>query len=840
MGSEQVFLYFLEDFSDRDIVSSASKDIDGLFVKEGVVSLDDFLALGANARPSIILSSPTTIRNSQESIILQVLVDSGHQFIIITDVMEPLPDFITQNPESFASVQRPLEDRKLRPMIHRAKSRIDWRSTINGTGFRCMEDKDLSEAFLNIYEQVSDPVLLIGLKDSKILKHNEAARQNLGMGISMEGEDLLMFSHQPDRTQSALQNRTPYTADRILRRRDGRLVMSSVHCTFYKSRTQDLALVVIKDLTPDSNLRSELRRRQRLFQEVLDSIATPILQISFDPSRILFVNKATVEKLGFSRQKLMDSDPGQLFSGNAEMMRLLLQRGSFLHEISMLDGHGQRRFMEVKAQFIEEGQDSRFIVNLHDVTERQELLEAQEYNLKRLQEAQRLAKVGSWSYEQGWAMPLFSPEACALHGFDVDSLSQEGFADMVEWEDREEIRPWLEDMLSGSKPHPLRYTIRDKDGLPRYFVMHAELVHDDNGTVIGLTGTSQDISEIELLQQKNTLYLQTFDLMDLEMVFFSEDGHIVECNDAFALKRGMPKVSLKGRHVSILNPRYTTESWPRFWDRVNRQGFERREEIHKRDDGSDYDVLVSVSLMDYLGQKMVLAIITDITELKTYQKQLQRSLKEKTALLQEVHHRVGNNLQTISSFVSLKSIHSPSEEVQTYLEDINDRIMGIAAIHNSMYEQQRFLDLELLQHLQTVWNNSFQIIHGGHDIDISGDAVFIDINRALPLSLVVSELFSNSLHHAFDGQKGSMELRLRDLDGSLSIHYRDDGKGYNEEDLRGGLGKVGLTLMKNLVERQLKGSIRFYNQGGANAEIVLPKGFFNRSIRDPLSENNNQ
>ncbi|MFA7342306.1 MAG: PAS domain S-box protein, partial [Candidatus Methanomethylophilaceae archaeon] len=591
----------------------------------------------------------------------------------------------------------------------------------------------------------------------------------------------------------------------------------------------------------DSNLRSELRRRQRLFQEVLDSIATPILQISYEPSRILFVNKATVDKLGFSRQVLMGSDPGLLFSSNEEMMQMLDQRGSFLADISMMDAHGMRRYMEVKAQFIEDEGDSRFIVNLHDVTERQELMEAQEYSLQQLQEAQRMAKVGSWRYDVGSEMPLFSPEALALHGLDGSSpLSAEEYVDLVPWEERQEIKSWLQDMLSGSKPYPLRYTIRGWDGVPRYFVMHAEQIRDAEGIVVGLTGTSQDISEIELLQQKNTLYLQTFDMMNVEMVYFSEEGRIVECNRSFARKRGYPKDSLKGRFVSILNPRYTEESWPRFWQRITRQGSERREDIHRRDDGSDYDVLVSLNLMDYLGQKMVLAMITDITELKTYQKQLQRSLKEKTALLQEVHHRVGNNLQTISSFVSLKSMHSPSEEVQLYLEDVNDRIMSIAAIHNSMYEQERFLDLELLQHLRTVWNNSFQIIHGGHDIDISGDPVFIDINRALPLSLVVSELLSNSLHHAFKGRKGRMELRLEDQDGSLLIHYNDDGGGYSDENLKGGQGKVGLNLMRNLVERQLKGSIRFYNQNGANAEIVLPKGFFNRSIRDPLSDGDGQ
>ena len=85
-----------------------------------------------------------------------------------------------------------------------------------------------------------------------------------------------------------------------------------------------------------------------------------------------------------------------------------------------------------------------------------------------------------------------------------------------------------------------------------------------------------------------------------------------------------------------------------------------------------------------------------------------------------------------------------------------------------------------------------------------------------------------------------MELRLEDQDGSLLIHYSDDGEGYSDENLKDGQGKVGLNLMRNLVERQLKGSIRFYNQNGANAEIVLPKGFFNRSIRDPLSDGDGQ
>ena len=259
-----------------------------------------------------------------------------------------------------------------------------------------------------------------------------------------------------------------------------------------------------------------------------------------------------------------------------------------------------------------------------------------------------------------------------------------------------------------------------------------------------------------------------------------------------------------------------------------------REARHRRKDGTEYDALISISLVDYMGKKMGLALINDISNIKNYQKELQNNLQEKTAILQEVHHRMGNNLQTIASFISLKSMNSEDPQTQLQLGEVKDRIMGIAAIHNSMYAQGRFLDLDLLKHLQTVWKKPRIEAEFGPDIQIDGDLIMIDINRALPLSLVVSELFSNTFRHAFDIPGGSISLHIHNREDEIRLHYHDSGRGYPDSNEIWGKETVGLTLVRNLVERQLKGTIRFYNDCGAHAEIILPKEFFNRSISDPL------
>jgi len=833
MGFKSVSIYLLDLFSERELFIVSAEGIEGLSVSDSNISSADLLFQGFD-EPSIFVSTYDGLAKIFETTSLSSLTAKGHHFIIITERNNDINLEILETPESFNFIQPPLDKWKLRPLLISALKKISG-TDVKNPHFRDIDHQTMASMFIGIYDHITDPILWVDGDTLMIINHNEAARHVFGLGQSMQGDSLLQYSHQPEKTSSALKRRVTYSADRILKNRLGGLIKASVHTAYYDAPIYRGALIIIKDLTPDINLKSEIEKRDKIFQNVLDNIATPILQISADDYRILSVNDITSEKLGYSKEQMLNSTIESFCIGGGDIHRILERKKSFFTEWKVIDAWNEIRLMEIRAQFILDDEHSRFVINLQDITERQALLENQEFNLRRLREAHRMAKVGSWIFNKGDSFPYFSPELLELHDINPEiPMDREEYLDMIQWDSRAEIENWMREMLSGAKSYPIRYSIRTNSGKIRFFLLHCEQILNNDGEIIGLTGTSQDISEVEFLEQKNSLYTQTFDSMDTEMILLSEGGLVIEYNQAAAKKLGYPKEYLKGKFVSVLNSRYTQESWSRFWERVSNKGGELREARHRRRDGTEYDALISISLLDYMGEKMVLALINDISEIKTYQKQLQKNLEEKTALLQEVHHRMGNNLQTIASFISLKSMSSEDSQIRLQLEEVNDRIMGIAAIHNSMYAQERFLDLDLLEHLQTVWKKTRVQAEFGPDTIIHGDHIMIDINRALPLSLVVNELFSNSFRHAFNVPGGVIELHLQNQEDVIRIHYHDTGVGYPESNDMENKDTVGLTLIRNLVERQLKGSIRFYNDGGANAEIILPKEFFNRSISDPL------
>ncbi len=832
---EGISVYFLGDIPDIGEAVATLQEIPRLRVHETPVSWDFLLRPGANVPPSIIILAPSDFPRGGSKEFLDAM-DAGHRFLLISNGLGILPDLLKPNRGSLFCLERPFNHENVDPPVSRAIELIDWHSRREASGLRILGDQGLSAALLDIYDDLSDPVLLVDADSLSILCHNHAARQLLGMGTGMRGENLLQYSHNPEQIKAAIRRRSPHITNQGLRRREGSLVVASSHISYYRGEGRDVAMLVVSDLSPEVDLQAELRRRQQLFCEELDSIATPILVIGFDHSRVHYVNKATAHKFGYSQREMIDREFDALFRDAGELHRLFRRRASFFTESQFKSSAGKALHMEVHAHYMDE-ESPRFIVTLHDATERQQMVEEQKLNLERLREAQRMARIGDWSYDLKNRLPRFPPETLRLHGLDgVKPMSSEEYAEMIPWEDRQEIDAWIDSIMGGSKPYPIRYNVQDIDGTPRYFVMNAEPMRDELGQIVGLTGTSQDISEIEHLEQKNTLYLQTFDMMDLEVLFLSEKGEVVECNQSFARARGRPKDALKGHFVSILNPRYTRDSWVNFWNRITQRGRETREEVHLRGEGEEYDVLISINLLDYLEQKLVLCIITDITEFKANQKRLQASLKEKTALLQEIHHRMGNNLQTISSLVSFRSLAAPSEEVSRFLEEVDDHIMGIASIHNSMYQQERYLDIDLIQHLEKLWVDSGKVANAGHGFEIIGEPAFMDINRVLPLTLAVSELIHNSLRHAFSKKGGKIELRIEEQEDYLLLHYRDNGRGYPPGCRDSDSAKLGISLMQTLVRNQLKGDVHFYNDNGANVKITLPKGFFNRSIRDPMVE----
>ena len=208
----------------------------------------------------------------------------------------------------------------------------------------------------------------------------------------------------------------------------------------------------------------------------------------------------------------------------------------------------------------------------------------------------------------------------------------------------------------------------------------------------------------------------------------------------------------------------------------------------------------------------------DITERKLMEEQIKASLKEKEALLNEVHHRVKNNLQIISSLLDMSSMKTENQETITLFEESRNRVDSIANIHSQLYESERFDEVDMGKHIHGLAGNLLKIYSKEKTvtIDIKSTNVYLPVPQAVPCALVLNELISNSLKHAFrDEQQGIISISMQQLsDNIILVKIKDNGIGIPQEIDIDRTKSLGLKLTRNIVHKQLNGKIEVINNKG--------------------------
>ena len=227
-----------------------------------------------------------------------------------------------------------------------------------------------------------------------------------------------------------------------------------------------------------------------------------------------------------------------------------------------------------------------------------------------------------------------------------------------------------------------------------------------------------------------------------------------------------------------------------------------------------------MDMLTYVSTQAAVAI-----QRKRAEEALKESLQEKEVLLKEIHHRVKNNMQVISSLLSLQSRHLHDPKAIGMFKDSQHRIRSMALVHEKLYQSPDLSRIDFGQYLENLvvyLVHSYQVDSGRIRMRIDvGDAA-LDINTAIPCGLIVNELVTNALKHAFPGgRKGEVRITLRrGDDGRLTLKVADDGAGWPAGvDFRR-TDTLGLQLVTMLVD-QLDGTIELEPKAGTIFRIVF-------------------
>jgi PAS domain S-box-containing protein len=240
------------------------------------------------------------------------------------------------------------------------------------------------------------------------------------------------------------------------------------------------------------------------------------------------------------------------------------------------------------------------------------------------------------------------------------------------------------------------------------------------------------------------------------------------------------------------------------------------------------------------SSKIIIGYGVDVTNFKIQEEIISASLVEKESLLGEIHHRVKNNLALIDGLVELKKIYEKNDSFKSTLSDVQSRIKTIALVHEELYKNSDFENIELKKYLTDLTNFHKTIFYKANEsrVEFTLDIghITIDNSKCITIGLLINELISNSLKYALINKIVTVEIEIRDVIDNIIIDYKDSGNGLPDKVRIEKEFGYGLRLL-NTFTRQLKGEFQFKDEKHFGIEIIIPKekhknSRLNNSIRN--------
>ncbi|WP_051249777.1 sensor histidine kinase [Maridesulfovibrio zosterae] len=223
-------------------------------------------------------------------------------------------------------------------------------------------------------------------------------------------------------------------------------------------------------------------------------------------------------------------------------------------------------------------------------------------------------------------------------------------------------------------------------------------------------------------------------------------------------------------------------------------------------------------------ERMNKILSEEITARKNSEKLVRASLAEKEVMLKEIHHRVKNNLQVISSLLSLQSGYTEDIEASNLLRECQHRVRSMSMLHEKLYRSEDLTRIDMNEYALTLIDfllRSYSV-DGKIEPNVDIQDIHLSIDSAIPCGLIINELVSNSLRHAYPGgENGVLRISMRKISGKIKLDVSDDGIGIPDAYTIGSTKTLGMTLVDTLAQ-QLNGEFKFFNSNGATFEIIFP------------------
>jgi PAS domain S-box-containing protein len=393
------------------------------------------------------------------------------------------------------------------------------------------------------------------------------------------------------------------------------------------------------------------------------------------------------------------------------------------------------------------------------------------------------------------------------------------------------------------------------EGCTRNYLIVAQKYHQGTAAVsVGIDITDRKGAEAQKTQliaslQESELKFRSLYEATSDAVMLLDQERFFDCNLAtLAIFGCINKEQFYGKHPSEFSPKFQPsgqDSCSLAAQRISTAvgtGSCRFDWVHKRLDGSEFPAEVLLNAMEINGKKVIQAVVRDITDRKRDEDRIKASLAEKEVFLKEIHHRVKNNLQVISSLLKLQSRYIQDSRVTEMLRESQNRVRSMALVHEQLYQSKDLSNIDFAEYIQNLAHNLFQAyeIHAeGVELQTTIAPYSVNIDTAVPCGLIVNELVTNCLKYAFnEPKKGKIKIDFTlQNNGACVLVVSDSGIGFPQDLDYRNARTLGLRLVGSLV-KQIRGKIDLLATAGTTFQITFSQPTNTRSEQINANQKN--
>ncbi|MFZ3168473.1 MAG: PAS domain S-box protein [Candidatus Methanoperedens sp.] len=706
-----------------------------------------------------------------------------------------------------------------------------WISVHTDINERKKAEKALEESeekYHALMNQAGDAILLVDMNEN-LLEVNKKAEELLGYTKEELSNMNIAQIHPKEKLErniatfkESVQKGSAFLNDGTILRKDGKIVHVDITGSSVEYAGKKVILRIFRDIT-------ERNRAELEYKTVLNT-AMDGFYITDSHGRILDVNDSYCHLIGYSRDELLNMNIKDIQTETKDMIDQRIRRikdvgwGRFetLHKCK----DGRILEIETSVNYFKVG-NGKFFVFTRDSTERKqsqsELKESEQKYRSLIENIQD----GVFMIQNGKIQ--FANEAFArISGYTMEEVIRMDFQKFVAPEDLEMVANNYHRRQAGENVlREYEFRILRKDGKKAIVIMNVGLI-TYQGKVASM-GTVKDITERKRAEEKLLESEERYRLL-VDFATFGiaihRDHKFVYANPAAMKMLGATKPEdLIGKPIlEIVHPEYHDIVRERIAKQEIGELAPLIEEKFVKLDGTIIDVeLISIPFI-YKGKQAMYGVFQDISDRKKNLEEIKKSITEKEILLREIHHRVKNNMQIISSLLKLQAGCIEDKKYLEMFKESQNRIMAMSLVHEKLYKSKDFTKINFKDYIHNLANGIFQSYSGRSNnilLNLNIENLELGIDSAVPCGLIINELVTNSIKYAFPGEKkGEIKIVLNKTDeNEYELKYSDNGIGIPEDIDIMKTETLGLHLVSMLAEDQLSGKINLDRSKGTEFSI---------------------